>query len=179
MKQLMTLFIFSVVSTAAYSHPGGNRLSCKSAKNSGSKQNLEISLSRANGVGWVNPTITMSVDNKNFQFTTPDEMNNYGTTFHNSPLKVISVTVEVPFEKDTNAGYVSIVAIPETVKAYYHDGKPVKWTLQAEKDECNDSNGSAKFQGIIHGYMNVENADISVDPQIMDCTLEYGSGMAC
>ncbi|MBC7712192.1 MAG: hypothetical protein H7177_02575 [Rhizobacter sp.] len=179
MKQLITLIIFSVLSTAASAHPGGNKLVCKSAKNSGSKQKVELSLSRANGVGWVNPTIEVTVDGKKFQLTTPDEMNNYGTTFHNSPLQTIMVTAEVPYEDNVNAGYFSVVGMPATVKAFDMDGKPVKWSLEAEKDDCNDSNGSATFQGIIHGNFNVEKTDVNVDAQIMDCVLTYNSGMAC
>ncbi|MGZ3790122.1 MAG: hypothetical protein ACXVLQ_16420 [Bacteriovorax sp.] len=179
MKNLLAFFIFTALSNTAFAHPGGHKLVCQSAKHSGSNQKIEISLSRSNGTGWYAPTIEMSVENKKFKLTTPDDMNNYGTTFHNSPLKVITVTADVPIEKNTNAGYFSVVAIPGSVKAFDTENKPVKWSLKAEKDECNDTNGRATFQGIIHGYLNVDSSDIYIDPQILDCELSYNSGMEC
>jgi hypothetical protein len=179
MKHLLALFVFTTLSTTAFAHPGGHTLVCHSAKNSGSKQNFAITLKRSNGTGWFNPTIDVTVANKQIELTTPDEMNNYGTTFHNSPLKVITVTAEVPFEKASNTGYLSIVAMPDTVKAYDNENKPVKWSLQSEKDECNDSNGRATFQAIVHGNIYEGEAENNVDTQILDCELTYNSGMAC
>lgn len=180
MKLLIPLILFAVISNNAHAHPGSNTLICKSAKNSGSQQNLAITVARANGKGWINPTIALDVNEKNFELTTPDENNNYGETFHNSPLKVITVTVDVPYEETSNNGQFSIIAIPSTVKAYDKENKPMKkWTLKAEKEGCNDSNGKATFQGYIRGNLSVENKDIQIDTQILDCTLEYGSGMAC
>lgn len=179
MKHLLAFFIFTALSNTAFAHPGGHKLVCQSARNSGSNQKIKISLSRSNATGWFAPTIEMSVENKKFQLTTPDEMNNYGTTFHNSPLKVITVTADVPSEKNANTGYFSVVAIPGSVKAFDSENKPVKWSLKAEKDECNDSSGKANFQGIIHGYLHLENSEIDIDAQILDCELTYNSGMAC
>lgn len=179
MKHLLAFLIFTALSNTAFAHPGGHKLVCKSAKNSGSTQKIEISLSRSNGTGWFAPTIEMNVENKKFQLTTPDEMNNYGTTFHNSPLKVITVTAEVPFEKNANTGFFSVVAIPASVKAFDIENKPVKWSLKNEKDECNDSNGRATFQAIVHGYLNVDDSETNIGAQVLDCELAYNSGMAC
>jgi hypothetical protein len=179
MKHLIAFFILSALSNTAFAHPGGHKLVCKSAKNSGSKQKIELSLSRSNGLGWYPPTIELNVENKKFQLTTPDEMNYYGSTSHNSPLKVIIVAAEVPFEEKTNTGYFSVVAMPDSVKAFDIENKPVKWSLKAEKEDCNDSNGRATFQGIIHGYLNADGSEINIDTQIMDCELTYNSGMAC
>lgn len=179
MKKLIAALIFASLSSAAFAHPGSNKLVCKSATNSGSKQKLELSLQRSNGKGWYAPIISLTVDKKKFEFTTPDDNNNYGDTFHNSPLKVILVTVDVPVNDNTNAGFLSVTAIPETVKAYNHDNKPVKWSLKAEKDDCNDSNGRATFQGIMRGFLRATDTEVDVEAQVMDCELSYNSGMAC
>ncbi len=179
MKHLLTFFIFTALSTPAFAHPGGHKLVCQSAKNSGSKQKVQVSLSRANGKGWANPVIEVNVDNKKFELTTPDEMDTYGNTFHNSPLKVVTVTAEVPFDTGITSGHFSVIAIPETVKAFDIDNNPVKWSFEAEKDECNDSNGRATFQGIMRGYLYINEEQTDVDTQIMDCELTYNSGMAC
>lgn len=179
MKHLLALFVFTTLSTTAFAHPGGHHLVCQSAKNSGTNQKFAISLSRANGTGWSNPVIDVTINNKKVELTTPDEMNLYGHTFHNSPLKVITVTAEVPFEKNSNTGYLSIVAMPETVKAYDADNNPVKWSLEKEKDECSDANGRATFQAIVHGYIYEGANQSDVDTQILDCELTYNPGMAC
>ena len=179
MKHLMTTFIFSLISTAAFAHPGGHQLTCKSAKNSGSKQAIEFLLKRSNGSGWFAPTVEVTTNGKKMLLATPDENNNYGTTFHNSPLKVITVTVEVPYEKNINYGILSVVAIPQTVKAFDNQNKPMKWSLESEKDECNDSNGRATFQAIIHGSVRNNDSAVDVDTQVLDCELTYNSGMAC
>lgn len=180
MKLLIPLIVFAALSTNAHAHPGGNKLVCKSAKISGSRQKLEILVARANGKGWINPTIELNVDDHKFQLTTPDEDNNYGTTFHNSPLKVITINAEVPEIENTNYGHFTIIAIPKTVKAFDTENKPMKdWDLNAEKEGCHDTNGRATFQGYINGYMNVENSIMSIDTQILDCELSYNSGMAC
>lgn len=179
MKQLIAFFILSLASHNAYSHTGKSQLICKSAKNSGSTQSVEISLIRSNSLGYSAPIIDMTIDNQKFKLTTPNEMKSYGTTLHNSPLKVIAINVEVPSKTSANTGYVSVLAIPETVKAYDIDNKPVQWSLESEKDECSDANGRASFQGIIHGQVNANSSEIRVDTQIMDCELTYDSGMAC
>lgn len=179
MKLLIPLIIFAAVSTSAHAHPGGHTLVCKSAKNSGSHQEVEISLHRSNGIGWYAPVIEISIDNQKIALTTPDDASNYGTTFHNSPLKVIVINAEVPYERNANTGGFSIAAIPETVKSFDNQNQPVIWSLKDEKDECNDTNGKATFQGILHGFLRANDSDIDLDAQIMDCELSYNSGMAC
>ena len=176
----MTLFIFAIVSHTAFAHPGGNKLVCKSANNSGSKQKLEVLLTRSNGLGWYEPTIKVNVDGKELQLTTPNAKKNYGTTFHNSPLKVITVTAEVPYADKSNTGSFTVVAMPESVKAFDNDNHPVKWSWKTEQDECSDANGRATFKGIIRGQLsNEDGTSTTIDPQIMDCELSYNSGMAC
>ena len=180
MKQLSALFIFAIISSSAFAQPGSNTLVCKSAANSHSKQKLEIFLTRSNGIGWFAPTIEVKIDNRKVQLTTPNEKSNYGITFHNSPLKVINVTADVPFKEKENTAFFSLVAIPETVKTFDSENNPVKWTWELEKDECSDANGQAKFQGIFHGQLYLDNSERpEIDSQIMDCELSYNSGMAC
>jgi hypothetical protein len=180
MKFLIPLFLFTALSNNAYSHPGGNLLVCKSAKESGSKEIVEITLRRSNGNGWFAPEIDVKVDNKSFRLTTPKENNNYGITFHNSPLKVITVSAVVPYKsKKMNAGDFMVVAMPNTVKAFDQDNNPVDWTLEAEKDECYDSYGRATFQGIFHGFFFIHDEDIKPETQILDCELTYNPGMSC
>ncbi len=179
MKLLFAIFIFTTLLNNAFANPGSHKLACKSAKNSGANQRIELSLKRSNGARWSAPIIEMSIENKKFQLTTPDESNNYGTTFHNSPLKVITVTAEVPFDQKANTGFFGVVAIPETVKAFDNQNNSVKWSLKAEKEDCYDSNGKALFQGVVHGNVNIDNTEINIDAQVLDCELTYNSGMSC
>lgn len=174
MKQVLTLLVFGILSTTAFAHPGSHRLSCQSVLNSGAKQKVEVSLVRSNGKGWYAPTIKVTLDKKEVVLNTPDDMDNYGSTFHNSPLKVVTVTAEVQ-----DSGYFSIIAIPETVKAFDLEGNPVQWSFEAEKDECNDTNGSATFKAIINGYIYQDGADDKIETQVLDCKLTYNSGMTC
>ena len=179
MKHLLTLLLLSSFSIPAFAHPGGHKLVCQSSKNSGSKQKVELSLTRSNGTGWFAPIIEVTVDNKKIELTTPDDMNNYGSTFHNSPLKVITVNADVTFDTGINSGYFSVIAIPATVNAFDIEDKPAVWSLEAEEDECNDSNGRATFQGVLRGYLYQNENQIKLDAQIMDCELTYNSGSAC
>jgi len=180
MKQFIVTLIITLASTIAMAHPGGSSLTCKSASNSGSKQVVEVSLDRSNGLGWYAPTISITIDGKKLTMTTPDAMQSYGETIHDSPLGVITATADNSNEKKAAvSGYISVMAIPATVKAYDSGGNLVKWDFKAEKDECNDSNGKATFQGIIRGYMYDGKTNTSLDTQILDCELTYDSGMAC
>lgn len=180
MKSLAAFLVLTFTSVVVLAHPGGHHLVCKSAKSSGSKQALEIDLNRSNGVGWYNPEISVKVNGQSMAMTTPDVMNSYGDTFHDSPLGVIIINVDNSQEKNVAVeGYFSVVAIPSTVHALDEDGKPVKWNLKSEKDECSDSNGKATFQGVIHGSVQSGKSSFDMDPQILDCELTYDSGMAC
>jgi len=184
MKRLLTLSIFTLLSSAAFAHPGSSTLVCKSAKNSEATQKLELLLKRMNAVGWAPPTIELKINNQKYVFSTPSDESNYGNTFHNSPLHVITATADVPFiesPKDVDvSGQLSVVARPETVKAYDFENKPVIWSLEAEKEECYDTNGSATFQAIIKGYLIPNQSElIDVETQILDCEILYNSGMAC
>ncbi|MBS1968860.1 MAG: hypothetical protein JSU04_01045 [Bdellovibrionales bacterium] len=169
-------------SSFAFAHPGGHTLTCKSAKNSGAKQAIEVSLHRSNGKGWYAPTISVKADGKNYVLDTSDDMDNYGDTFHNSPLGVIHVTANNYNDNTaTTFGSFSVVGIPSTVRAFDDQGHAVKYDLKAQKDQdgCYDSNGKARFQGVIEGQLKSNNKDISIETQILDCELVYDSGMAC
>jgi hypothetical protein len=179
MKHLLAFFLFNAISQTAFAHPGGNTLVCHSAKQSGSSQKIELSFSRSNGPGWYEPDLEMNIGGNKFKLTTPDEMSLYGATFHDSPLKVISDSAEVPYDDNTNNGFVNVVAIPNTVKAFDSGNKPVKWSMKKEKEECYDTNGRATFQGIIQGHVYVDKKEINVEAQILDCELTYDSGMSC
>ena len=179
MKHISFFFLLFALSTPAFSHPGSSTLTCKSEVNSSSKQSLEIFVKRANGLGWGSPTIEVTIDKKLIKLATPDDMNNYGETFHNSPLKVIRASVVVPEIVDTNSGMFSVVAIPSSVKSFNKDGKPVKWSLKAEDDECYDVHGSAIFKGIIRGHIKNDDSQVQIETQILDCTLTYKPGMSC
>lgn len=180
MKLLLSIFALALMTQTAFAHPGSHSFVCKSASNSGSNQMLEVLIKRMNGVGWINPTIEMKLNDQLHTFTTPSEMSNYGETFHNSPLGVITSSVEVPFEPETVNGHFRIVAFPKTVKAFDPEGNPVEWKFEDEQDECYDTNGSAKFQAIINGYINYEKSDfIKIETQVLDCELNYNSGMSC
>lgn len=180
MKQLFALIVFGTLSTTAFAHPGGHKLVCQSAKNSGSKDKVAISLYRSNGKGFFAPIIKVSINQKEILLHTPDDLDNYGTSFYNSPLGSITVSAEVPFEEKTNNGHFKIVAIPKTVKAFDPEGKPVKWSFKAQKEDCYDTNGSATFKAIIDGYIYFEGTDgKQIETQILDCELTYNSGMTC
>lgn len=180
MKLLIPLIIFTALSTNAHAHSGSQKLFCKSAKNSGSQQKLKFFLKRGNVAGYVAPIIKVHLDNKQFVLNTPDDTSNYGTTLHNSPLKVITVTAEVPNDGVGNTGHFTIVAIPETVKAFDFQNEPAKpWSIEDQKEGCYDVGGSAKFQGYIEGSIYNGKDYVEVETQILDCTLEYNPGMSC
>jgi hypothetical protein len=180
MKTLIPLIIFTALSTNVHAHLGSQRLFCKSAKNSGSKQKLEIFLKRGNAAGMYAPTIKVHVDNKQFVLTTPEDNSNYGTTFHNSPLKVITVNAEVPYTGEGNTGEFTIVAIPESVQAFDFQHEPAaEWSIEDQKEGCFDVGGSAKFQGYIEGSLFNDKNHVEVETQILDCELSYDPGMSC
>ena len=179
MKHLIIITIFSILSKPVFAHPGSSTLVCKSVDKLGSKTMLEVLVKRDNGIGWGSPTVEIKVNGKLTTLSTPDDMNNYGETFHNSPLKVIRVTVVAPDADELNTGIFSVVAIPETVKAFDKAGKPVKWSLKAENDECYDVQGKAVFKGIIHGFIHHDDLQTQLDSQVLDCTLTYNPGMSC
>lgn len=182
MKNLLTLALL-FASAPALAHSGGHSLVCKSAKNSGSKQVVEFELRRSNSTGFMGPSFSITVDGKKTDATTDDIMLGYGSTFHNSPLGLIRVTADNSEDAEAkNNVFVSVTAIPATVKAYNTEGKRVKWTLEQEKDDCGDANGRATFKGILRGSIKEDKdgpTTTVVEPQIMDCRLVYGSGMAC
>src|SRR5262245_60790222 len=129
MKKMFTTLTLSLLSTAAFAHPGGHTLTCKSAKNSGSAQAVQFTLQRSNGTGWYAATYSVSVNGKQFSFEGEDESKNLGETIHDSPLGVIIVTADNwSQEKATRKGSFSVVAIPRTVKALDASGKPARWT---------------------------------------------------
>jgi hypothetical protein len=185
MKKLLATIALSLISASAFAHPGGHTLTCKSASKSGSKQNVQFLLSRANAVGLVAPFYSVTIDGKKTEFKPEDEMKSFGETYHNSPLGVITVTAtNREDEKASALGNFSVVAIPNSVKAFDPRGKLVKWRFNNEKDACYDANGSAQFKGIFHGYLYIkgssdQNQKPDLDTQIMDCELTYNSGMAC
>lgn len=180
MKKIFTAIIITITSTAAFAHSGGHELTCRSAKNSGSHQPIKISLARANTVGLWAPKISIAVKRKKHTLDTQDDMVSYGETFHNSPLGVITVTVS---NRDENTAVVfggfSIVAIPNSVRAYDPQGRPMKWKFTDEKDDCYDSAGRARFHGIFRGHLKSYGKDIPLETQVLECELTYTSGMAC
>lgn len=174
-----------ITTSPAFAHSGSHSLICKSAARSGSNQKLVFTLSRANGTGLVAPSFSVTLNGQKTEIETTDEMQSYGQTFHNSPLGVITVSADNMNGTQPHEIWATVTAIPSTVKAFDSNGKPVKWTFEKEKDSCSDSNGKAKFKGILHGTLRTsanvpEKAkDIELDTQIMDCELIYDSGMAC
>jgi hypothetical protein len=182
MKNLIVTFVMTLVSTAALAHTGSHTLTCKSAAKSGSKQIVQFSLRRSNSEKTYHPEYSITINGKKFEFATEDDDRNYGETFHNSPLGVITVTADNYYDENSaNTALFSITAIPGTVKAYDTDGKLVKWNLKQEQEEdyCYDRNGKATFKGLLKGSLNTGDKSVPVDTQIMDCELSYNSGMAC
>jgi hypothetical protein len=181
MKTLLGSIVI-LFSSFALAHPGGHTLTCKSAKKSDAQQSLEISLTRSNGKGWYAPTVTVKADGKKYTLDTPDEMENYGDTFHNAPLGVIRITFE-NYNDNTalTFGGFSIVGIPSTVRAFDYQGHAVRYDFKTHKaeDGCYDTRGTARFQGVVEGQLNSKKKDISIETQILDCELKYDSGMAC
>lgn len=182
----VSLFCGSLIcgSSMALATPGWSRLTCYSSVNSGSKQKLVLSVQRYNAAGLTSPEIKVSVDGKIYKLDTPDDMNLYGETVHNSPLGVIRITADNWRTEHGTLGFFSVTGIPSTVKAYTTDGKPVQWSLDAEKQECYDENGKATLKGIFRGMLELVPKErrpemIPLDVQVMDCELEYNSGSAC
>lgn len=179
MKHIIIFSFLTIISHSVFAHPGSSTLICKSAQALLPKQNVEVFIKRANGTGWGSPIIEVSVSGVKTVLSTPDDMSNYGETFHNSPLKVIRVTAIVPDGEESNSGIFSVVAMPQSVEAFDREGNPVNWSLKAEDDECYDVSGKSIFKGIIKGQFKKEANETQIDSQILDCTLSYNSGMSC
>lgn len=184
MKTTLAILLLSLTSSIALAHPGGHSLKCKSAKDSGSRQKVEFILARANGGGWSPPEYSLRLDGRLLEFKTEDETKTFGRTIHESPLGVIHVTAENLDEENAPfSSALSLVAIPKTVRAFDTAGKPVAWKFEEAKNECYDANGKAKFKAMIRGWLREnsqpESKGIPFDSQILDCELEYSSGMAC
>lgn len=161
-----------LLAPAAFAHPGTNTLTC-TAKNGVTAFRLH----RFNSTGWMAPLMDVTYQGKTYNFRPEDEENTFGETIHDSPMGIIYVTAGV---RDPQYSNFTVKAIPQTVQAFDMDGNPVKWDLQKANDECSDSNGKAKFQGVFKGYMQLDSkTTLDMDAQIMDCELEYNSGMAC
>lgn len=180
MKKIFVTLALSMASTVSFALPGSHELTCRSTKNSGTRQPLKISLARANAVGLWAPKVSITVEGKKHTLDTQDDMVSYGGTFHNSPLGVITVTFS-NYNDNTNAvfGGFSVVAIPNSVRAYDTQGRPVKWTFTNEKDDCHDAAGRARFHGIFRGTLNSHGKDVPLETQVLDCELTYNSGTAC
>jgi hypothetical protein len=173
MKMILITLAVLLGTTSVFAHPGSNNLVCKSAKHSGSRQSIAFELHRSNGTGWFAPTFAVSVDGKEYAFTPPDEMKSYGETIHDYAHGVVVVTAEDFEAGEMNHGRFSVTAIPKTIKS----------SSQGE-GECADSAGQAKFKAIFRGQLrsklsNPKGKRIRLDTQILDCELEYNSGMAC
>lgn len=164
-----------LVSATADAHPGGHHLTCTSEK--GAKQSVQLDLSRMNGVGWAGPSFTITVDGTAHEFTTDDEMQSFGSTTHDSPHGVIVVTADNRADTAaTEHGGFTVKAIKRSVKAYDVDGKRVRSSAAATDDDgCYDSNGKATFRARFRGWIGGD----KLDAQILDCELDYDSGMAC
>lgn len=179
MKHSLIFLITFALSTPVLAHLGTSSLVCKSSINSGTKQSLDIFVKRANGIGWGSPIIEVTLNGKKIVLNTPDDLNNYGETFHNSPLGVIRVTVIVPESEEVHSGVFSVVALPQTVEAFDQDGKLLEWSLEAENNECYDVHGKASFQGVFRGHLQSGDLKTQIDAQVMDCTLTYNPGKSC
>ncbi len=181
---LFSLILLPIVlsSATAFAHPGSHTLTCSSANNK-AEQKTTFTLNRSNGTGWFSPSIEVTSQGKTFKLQPEDEAQTYGDTVHDSPLGIIYVTAGTL--EAASRSHFSIKAIPQSVKAFDSAGKPVKWNLQSENDDCNDSNGKAKFKGVFTGFIEANKngtepgTSLKVDAEIMDCELEYNSGMAC
>lgn len=182
MKQLIALTLIAFAPLTAFAHSGSNSLSCKSA--AGAKQKIEISLGRSNTDETFGAHYTISLNGQKHEFKDEEELSNLGETIHNSPLGVIMVTANNNRQQNAEKfGSFTVTAIPSTVKAYNAQGKLQRWSMELEKDDCNDANGRARFKGVFKGYLNEkvngEYSPIILEPQVMDCELKYNSGMAC
>lgn len=182
MKTLITAFTMILFYThAAHAHLGGHTLVCKSPKVA-DKSRVVFTLSRGNAEGYVAPKYSYTKGNKKYEFTTENDMLSFGETIHNSPLGVIRATAyNTSDEQASIKSSFTITAIPATVRAFDENGKPIKWSLELEKNsECYDSNGRANFKAVFSGWIE-EGAEKfePVEPQILDCELSYNSGMAC
>ena len=179
MKLAAAVVALSLVSAPALAHPGGQTLSCHSL--AGAKRTVELSLSRMNGKGWATPAFTMTIDGTAHDFTSDDEMMTFGETVHDSPRGVIRVTADNRENTAaTSFGGFTVTAIRRSVKAYDRDGHRVYATAaSASQDACYDSNGKAVFRAVFRGWLHDATHDVKLDAQVLECTLEYDSGMAC
>jgi hypothetical protein len=114
------------------------------------------------------------------EFTTDDEDKSFGSTTHDAPLGVILVTADNGEDTTATAhGGFTIKAIPRTVKVFDNEGKRVTWRIDDENDECHDTNGKALFRASFRGWLNDGTAASTLGAQLLDCELDYDSGMSC
>jgi hypothetical protein len=178
MKTILLIAAMTLSSVSAYAHPGGHQLTCTSRK--GAKQVVKLELTRMNGTGWAPPSFTITVDGTAHTFTTNDDRMSFGSTTHDAPLGVVLVTADN--REDTTAaahGGFSVTAIPRTVQAFDTDGKHMTWSIDDENDSCHDTNGKAVFRAVSRGWLEDGAGRTALDAQVLDCVLEYDSGMAC
>jgi hypothetical protein len=178
MKTILLVAGMALVSVSARAHPGSNHLTCTSRK--GAKQVVKVELERANAPGLAPPSYTITVDGVAHAFTTDDNLKTLGSTMHDSPLGVIIVSGDNSDDSSATAyGGFSITAIPRTVKAYDHEGKRVAWSIDDEANSCHDVAGKALFRASFRGRINDGTAAPTLHAQVLDCELDYSSGMAC
>jgi len=178
MKTILVVAAVAVVPVSASAHPGGHTLTCKSL--AGAKPVVALELHRSNGTGWFGPSFTITVDGAAHDFTTADPMLSFGSTTHDAPLGVILVTADN--SEDTTAtarGGFTVTAIPRTVQAFGADGKRAQWRIDDENDGCHDSRGKARFRAAFRGWLKDGAPETDLDAQVLDCELDYDSGMAC
>lgn len=176
--KLFTLFLVLIPSVlftnAALAHPGGHTLICSAPAPA---KVTSLKMHRSNGMGWYAPIVDITANGKTYNLRPTDEMQNYGTTVHDSPLGIIHAIFEM--SENHVSAYFAVKGIPNTVQAFDTEGKPVKWDINSENDACSDSNGKAKFKGVFSGSVDSNDATDEMPAQIMDCELVYDSGMAC
>ena len=175
---LPMLAAISFLSSTAQAHPGSHTLICKGNKTQTAAQDVTFSMKRVNAIGWGAPAFSLQVAGKEIKLDSPDENKFYGDYINDAPIGLIYITAaNSAYEK--NNYHVSIKAIPNTVKAVDTNGKAIKWNIKDERDTCYNSNGKATFQGIFSSDVTTNGQSSSVQPMLVQCTLDYSSGMAC
>lgn len=167
LKKLSLLFFCMPV----LANPGNYTVVCHAKT---AEQHIDFSIQRMNDVNWQPPKFFLKINKKTFNLPSPDSSQNYGQTIKDIPLGLIYITATHLLSQKNNYN-LELKGIPDSVKS----SPKTKWSLKQEKNQCYDKNGHASFQAILSGSIVECGKTTELQPTLLQCTIDYNSGMSC
>jgi hypothetical protein len=156
--------------TPVLANPGSYTVNCQAK----TPHAIKFSITRMNDINWQAPKFSLNMDKKQFKLSSPDASKTYGETVKDIPLRLIYLTATNMSYPKNNYTLV-LKGIPNSVKS----NSKVKWSLQQQKNPCYDKNGNASFKSILSGQVTNNGKTTKISPTLLQCTIEYDSGMSC